>query len=239
MNDSQNDIPRKKRIVIESDGPYRVEGGIPLVSKVQVVSEFGEPLTWKKEKTIPTAEEYTLCRCGHSKEMPFCDCSHAEIGFDGKETAATSTFEERKEVLRGGINLVVKRDYSVCMEAGFCGNRLTNIKQMLGQTDEPKIRAEIIGMIERCPSGSYTYAMREDETDIEPDLPEQIAVTTEITDQGAIRSALWVTGNIPIERSDGLPFETRNRVTLCTCGESKIKPLCDSTHRNLESARLK
>jgi hypothetical protein len=110
---------------------------------------------------------------------------------------------------------------------------------MLTQTDEPKVRAEIMAMIERCPSGSYTYSMAEGEPDIEPDLPEQIAVTIDITDDGKIRSAYWVTGNIPIERSDGQPFETRNRVTLCSCGESKSKPLCDSTHRNLESARLK
>jgi CDGSH-type Zn-finger protein len=239
MNILQNENPRKKRIVVESDGPYRVEGGIPLVSKIQVVSEFGEPLTWKKEKTFMTGEEYTLCRCGHSKEMPFCDCTHAEIGFDGAENADTTMFDERKVDLPGGKNILVKRDPSICIESGFCGNRITSIKKMLTQTDEPKVRAEIMAMIERCPSGSYTYSMAEGEPDIEPDLPEQIAVTIDITDDGKIRSAYWVTGNIPIERSDGQPFETRNRVTLCSCGESKSKPLCDSTHRNLESARLK
>ena len=29
---------------------------------------------------------------------------------------------------------------------------------------------------------------------------------------------LWVTGGVPIEGSDGLPIETRNRVTICRCG---------------------
>ena len=28
-------------------------------------------------------------------------------------------------------------------------------------------------------------------------------------------------------------FETRNRVTLCSCGQSKIQPLCDGAHRAL------
>jgi CDGSH-type Zn-finger protein len=239
MDETENDHPIKKRIVVESDGPYRVEGGIPLVRKIQVVSEFGEPLTWKKEGIIPTSGEYSLCRCGHSKDMPFCDCTHSEIGFDGIEQADISTFEERKEDLPGGVNILVKRDYSLCMESGFCGNRLTNIKTMMAQTEEPKTRAEIIAMIERCPSGSYTYAMSKGEADIEPDLPEQIAVTTEVIDGGTVRSAFWVTGNIPIERADGKPFETRNRVTLCSCGESKRKPLCDGTHRTLESAKIK
>jgi CDGSH-type Zn-finger protein len=46
-------------------------------------------------------------------------------------------------------------------------------------------------------------------------------------------SALWVTGCIPVERADGKNFETRNRVTLCRCGKSKAKPLCDGMHRTL------
>ncbi|NMB60586.1 MAG: hypothetical protein GYA12_15540, partial [Chloroflexi bacterium] len=92
---------------------------------------------------------------------------------------------------------------------------------------------------ERCPAGAYTYAMKEGEPDIEPDLPEQIAVTVDINSDGPVRSAFWVTGNIPIERADGKPFETRNRVTLCSCGESSNKPLCDGTHRRIESTKIK
>jgi hypothetical protein len=88
-----------------------------------------------------------------------------------------------------------------------------------------------MAMIERCPSGSYTYALDEGSADIEPDLPQQVAVTTEMTSEGLIAGPLWVTGNILIERSDGQPIETRNRVTLCRCGQSKNKPFCDGTHR--------
>jgi len=102
---------------------------------------------------------------------------------------------------------------------------------MLADTEDTRIRSLVIAMIERCPSGSYTYTIEEGEADIEPDLPQQIAVTTEITSDGPIDGPLWVTGNILIERSDGQPFEARNRVTLCNCGLSKIKPLCDGTHR--------
>jgi hypothetical protein len=93
------------------------------------------------------------------------------------------------------------------------------------------VRSQVIAMIERCPSGSLTYAIQQGEADIEPDLPEQIAVVTEITSDGPIAGPLWVTGQVPIERSDGQPFETRPRVTLCCCGLSSVKPLCDATHR--------
>lgn len=228
----------RKRIVVEDDGPYRVEGGIPLVMKSQVVSEYGEPITWKTENRIPTEDVYYLCRCGQSHDFPFCDCTHGLIGFDGTETAPTDTFEERKQILAGGTGLVVKLDNTLCMNSGFCGNRLTNIKKMMPDTVEPRVRAEIIAMVERCPSGAYTYSMSESEPDIEPDLPEQIAVTTEITSDGAVRASYWVTGNIPIERADGQPFEIRNRVTLCSCGESSIKPLCDGIHRSLNHTKI-
>ena len=85
-------------------------------------------------------------------------------------------------------------------------------------------------MIEHCPSGSYTYAMTEDGDEIEPDLAVAIAVTEE---EREIAGCLWVTGGIPVTRADGEPFETRNRVTLCRCGESENKPYCDGTHRRI------
>ena len=47
--ESENDSPR---IVIMPDGSYHVFGDVPLVHKTQVVSEYGEPLTWKKIMNI-------------------------------------------------------------------------------------------------------------------------------------------------------------------------------------------
>jgi CDGSH-type Zn-finger protein len=222
---------RDKRIVVTEDGPYVVHGHIPLVHKTQVVSEHGEPLTWKTGEAIETPETYELCRCGQSSFKPFCDVTHALIDFDGTESADTRVTAERQVIFEGGTRIVVKRDYSLCMDSGFCGNRITNVEEMVPHTDDTQVRAQVMAMIERCPSGSYAYSIEEGEGDIEPDLPQQIAVTTEITSEGPIAGPLWVTGNVPIERADGQPFEMRNRVTLCCCGRSKIKPLCDATHR--------
>ena len=221
-----------KRIVVEEDGPYQVYGDIPLVRKTQVVSEYGEPLTWKKEDTLRASGTYELCRCGESTTPPFCDSTHREIGFDGTEMAVTGLTAERQVVFADSTKIVVKRDHSLCMESGFCGMRLANIEQMVAQTDDTNVRSQVIAMIERCPSGSYTYTIEEGELDIEPDLPQQIAVVTEITSDGPITGPYRVTGNIPIERANGRPIETRNRVMLCGCGKSKIKPLCDGTHRS-------
>ncbi|MCU0508764.1 MAG: CDGSH iron-sulfur domain-containing protein [Anaerolineae bacterium] len=218
-------------IEVEADGPYVVHGPIAFVRKVQVVSEHGEPLTWRKDVVIATGDTYELCRCGASTTWPFCDASHREISFDGTEAAETNTVEERRVEIPGGTGIVVYRDYSLCMESGFCGNRMGNVEEMTTSTDESTIRGQVMAMIERCPSGSFMYALRRGDVDIEPDLPCQVALTVEITSDGPIRGPLWVTGNIPIRRADGQPFQTRNRVTLCNCGKSKTKPLCDGTHR--------
>lgn len=221
----------EKKIVVQANGPYRVSGGIPLVRKTQVVTDQGEPLTWRRGETLPAGERYDLCRCGQSRNKPFCDESHLAAGFDGTETADTRPTAERQMIYPGGTELVVKTDGWLCMNSGFCGNRLATIRELVEHTDDVNVRSNVVAMVERCPSGSLTYAMAPDEPDIEPDLPQQIAVVTEITADGPLDGSLWVTGNIPIERADGQPFETRNRVVLCGCGRSMSKPLCDGTHR--------
>jgi CDGSH-type Zn-finger protein len=231
--DDANHTLDHKRIVVIKDGSYSVEGGIPLVSKTQVVSEHGEPLTWKTNGEIPVVEGwYCLCRCGGSSQFPFCDNTHQKMGFDGTETADTSPSEGRARQFPGGMHIIVKKDPTLCMQAGFCGLLNKSIGELVVDSADTTIRSLVIAMVERCPSGALTYHIEPDEADIEPDLPQQVAVTTEITAEGPIAGPLWVTGGIPIELSNGEMLETRNRVTLCNCGRSNIKPLCDGTHRN-------
>jgi CDGSH-type Zn-finger protein len=225
------DAGNGQKIVIRPNGPYKVHGDVPLVRKTQVVSEYGEPLTWKKGEALEIEDPYFLCRCGHSGDKPFCDASHREGDFDGTETADTGVTAERRVTYPGGTHIAVKCDESLCSESGFCGNRLTNVEQMVPHTDDTSVRAQVMAMVERCPSGSLTYSIEASEADVEPDLPRQIAATTEITSDGPVAGPLWVTGYIPIERADGQPLETRNRVALCCCGLSKNKPLCDGAHR--------
>jgi CDGSH-type Zn-finger protein/uncharacterized Fe-S cluster protein YjdI len=58
---------REPMVTVTNDGPYAVTGGIELVSV-----RFGEGAS---------KEHYTLCRCGGSKNKPFCDGTHWHIGF--------------------------------------------------------------------------------------------------------------------------------------------------------------
>jgi CDGSH-type Zn-finger protein len=232
-----------QRVVIVANGPYLVYGNVPLVRKRKVMSEDRHPIAWQKTEVLATEETYALCRCGQSGSKPFCDGTHARIGFDGAEAADVRVTAARAKVLAGsataasgevvhqGAGLVVRRDASLCMRAGFCVGRLKAIPALMADAADSDVRARIIGMVERCPSGSYTYALAPDGPEIEPDLPAAIAVTAE---EGELAGPLWVTGGIPVVRSDGKPFETRNRVTLCRCGHSRSKPLCDGRHRDIE-----
>ena len=43
-----------QKITVRPNGPYIVRGGVPLVRKTPVMSEHGEPLTWKKEDVLTT-----------------------------------------------------------------------------------------------------------------------------------------------------------------------------------------
>ena len=204
------------------NGPYIVDGGVELHKKQQVMSEHGEPLTWRTGEPIDTGDPYALCRCGGSDNKPFCDGTHARKGFDGTETAPSDAYANRAKTL-GGTNITVYDDRGICQHAGFCGNQATNVWDMVGETENSVIRGQVMAMIERCPSGALTYEV--DGEPLEPDLPTAVSPTQ--------NGPLWVTGSVPVERSDGLPFETRPRMTLCRCGESKNKPLCDGTHNEI------
>ncbi|MDF1602043.1 ferritin-like domain-containing protein [Nocardioides sp. YIM 152315] len=218
------------RIVVLPHGPYEVHGGIPLVRKLKVFApENDQSLAWQTTESLTTRSTYRLCRCGHSAAKPFCDDSHLRVGFDGTETAKIGSYESRRWMSQGeGVS--IRRVSSLCMHAAFCEGRTRQLDDWLASTGDTDTRAHVMWMVEHCPSGSYTYAVEPEDEAIEPDLPAEIAVVEE---EHGLASALWVTGRISILRADGQPWETRNRVTLCRCGQSRNKPLCDGTHRTI------
>lgn len=61
------DRPGGACVTVTKDGPYAVTGSIELAG---VAFGDGAP-----------KEHYTLCRCGASKNKPFCDGSHWDAGF--------------------------------------------------------------------------------------------------------------------------------------------------------------
>ena len=115
-----------------------------------------------------------------------------------------------------------------CAEARFCHPQ-GGTWRLVRQSDDPERRELAISQACNCPSGRLTAW--KDGDPIEPELEPSIGVTE---DPGAgVSGPLRVKGGIEIESADGTPYETRNRVTLCRCGHSKGKPLCDGSHRRV------
>ncbi len=62
-------------ITVRSNGPYK------LVGPVTIVDPDG------REFERPEGSAIALCRCGHSRNKPFCDASHRRVGFVAHDTA--------------------------------------------------------------------------------------------------------------------------------------------------------
>jgi CDGSH-type Zn-finger protein len=211
-------------ISVTTNGPYLVTGGLPITRRRPVVSEHGEPMTWQTMSAIEAPDTVALCRCGQSSNKPFCDGTHAVVGFDGTETAPESSYDDRQTTY-ATTGMVMRDDRSICEHAGFCSNRVTSVWKMVknGDTDDSVARAQLMAMVERCPSGALTYRLSAEGADVESELRAGIGVV----DDGP----LFVTGGVPIRRADGRGMEVRNRATLCRCGGSGNKPLCDGSHK--------
>ncbi|MQG35034.1 MAG: hypothetical protein FI717_12100 [SAR202 cluster bacterium] len=77
-----------------------------MVRGSQVMSEYGEPLSWEVEGGLDAKETVRLCGCGKSKNKPYCDQTHNMVDFEGDETADTEPIASReKTFLPNGIFL--------------------------------------------------------------------------------------------------------------------------------------
>ena len=211
--------PAPPSIRIRKDGPYVVTG-LPVRRMHAAESADGELIAWITEPDLPAPEVTVLCRCGRSAQKPFCDGSHRGQ-FDGTETAPESAYDERAEDYPGA-GIVMRDDRGLCAHTGFCTTKGTTAWKLSHLTEDPAARAQLVAMVEHCPSGALTYRGTGVERDAEPDLPAAVGVI----DDGP----LWITGSVPVQLSDGRAAEVRPRMTLCRCGGSANKPYCDGTH---------
>ena len=75
--DKESENNRFKIRVIEN-GPYMVFGGVPLTAQKIVLDADGQCREWSETRQYPEQQKYSLCRCGKSKNKPFCDGTHSE-----------------------------------------------------------------------------------------------------------------------------------------------------------------
>ena len=197
------------------DGPY-------LITNVAGLTDYlGVPLG-----ATPQA---ALCRCGASELKPWCDGSHAQIGFHAVK--AEDRVADRLDRYQG-IGITVGDNRGTCAHSGFCTDRLPSAFR---SDREPFVAPaggrvdEIIRAARECPSGALSATI--DGEDPVGRSDQQRAPAIEVSRDGPYR----VTGGVTLLDGDGNP-EPRNEgasiehYSLCRCGKSQNKPFCSGMH---------
>ncbi len=225
--ENANPSKQKRKIQVTKNGPYNVSGNIPLYRMViKCDGKTNTPIEWVFAGKLKTKANYSLCRCGHSKNKPFCDGTHFTIKFDGTENYDNIPFEQMAKTIEGP-GLTLKDAEILCASARFC-HRGGDIWDQIPQSDNPKIKDNCIRNECDCPSGRLVVVDKAKGKPVEPDFCPSIGL---IEDPAmGIDGPLWVRGGISVISAEGKFYEVRNRMTLCRCGKSTIKPFCDSSH---------
>ncbi|MBW6513419.1 MAG: CDGSH iron-sulfur domain-containing protein [Candidatus Syntrophosphaera sp.] len=180
-----------------------------------------DKFTNSRNEAIEIKPIMVLCRCGGSKNKPFCDQTHASIGFSDERSE--TRVPDRKDTYKGR-NITIHDNRGICSHAGFCTDNLSSVFRM---GKEPWIDPngadveDIKLVIKMCPSGALSYTENNLETnDFSND--EEIHIRK--------NGPYNVRGGIVIENVDLGDGASKEHYTLCRCGHSGNKPRCDGTH---------
>ena len=181
--------------------------------------ESTSPILFKEGKQLEAPETAYLCRCGLSKNKPFCDGEHKKNNF-------SSSCEIEEELLQEypGEQITIHFNRSICSGASECVRGLPSVfKSGDGgdwiRPDEDRVE-NIVAAIKKCPSGALSYS-----------IADRLKV------DGRDIAKITIVENGPyeveaVEVSDK-PTPTNcssSKMALCRCGHSKNKPFCDYSH---------
>ena len=223
--------PDQYYVTIDATGPYLVFGRPPI--KQQFIMENKDGFSWvyKEGQDYSKDEEpIALCRCGESKNKPYCDGSHQHARWDPELTAS------KKPVLDGaeevdGPTLILSDNPKYCAYARFC-DAYGSVWKLTKMSGEEEARELAIREANHCPSGRLKEWDAETKKPFEPHYDPSI----DIGEDPAIEASagIWLRGGIPIQTPDGFTYQVRNREALCRCGQSSNKPFCDGTHASFK-----
>ena len=178
-------------------------------------------LTNSQGESLAVRPVVALCRCGGSNIKPYCDGTHARIGFSSaKDPKRTPDRLDRYE----GQSITVLDNRGTCCHFGNCTDCLP---QVFHHDGEPFVTAdgasadEVEKIVRQCPSGALGFIR--DGVAYEGEARE-----TEI--YVAKNASYYVRGNIDLEGEPMNAGANREHFALCRCGHSKNKPFCDGTH---------
>ena len=194
-------------VELQKDGPLKVSG------LTAFYNSRGEAITARK--TV------FLCRCGDSRNRPFCDGTHVQTGFTGARSDDRVPDKlERYE----GREVTVLDNRGICSHAGYCTAGLPAVWRSAA---EPWIdpdgadKAAIVEIVRKCPSGALAYL---EDGQLRTDFHE--AAEIQVSRDGPY----CVRGGVELKDCEFGEGASREHYVLCRCGASRNKPFCDGSH---------
>lgn len=163
-----------------------------------------------------------LCRCGASKNKPFCDGSHKAIGFESRGGKAAG---RDRLIAYKGEDVTVNFNPLLCSHAAECGRLAAHIfnpeQNPWVQPDKGTV-LEVEAVIAACPSGALSLSL-------------DGAVTHRFSDRAEIEierhGPYWIK-DVPPPVAQSAEGGSQEKYVLCRCGLSGNKPFCDGSHRD-------
>ena len=178
-------------------------------------------MTNSKGEVLRTRPKLALCRCGGSSLKPYCDGTHATIGFQSAK-APDRTPDKQDRYDAEGVTVLDNR--GTCCHFGNCTDQLPSVFHVKGEPFVDPAGAspkEIIDIVRACPSGALSYV--EDGVEYAgEDRDESIYVSQ--------NGPYYVRGGIALEHVERNEGALTEHYALCRCGHSKNKPFCDGSH---------
>jgi len=221
-NDNDKEQISKPKILTLTNGPYYLINNM----KANVVDNLQNP----KGEPLSTISGIALCRCGASKNKPFCDGTHSIIGF----SSVNKTLDDNNKTFRDkrrdyvGKEITIHDNRKICSHAAECVKDLPSVFKLGNKpwVDPDGAETEqIIKTVQKCPSGALSFSI--DGVEFRnPSEQRNPMVTVSKNGPFCITGGIELIGE-NIRFGDGASLE---HYALCRCGASNNKPFCDGEH---------
>lgn len=221
LESKSSTLSEKPKIIPVPNGPLYLINSQKLEKAENLQNSRGEP--------ISRITSLALCRCGGSKNKPFCDGTHGPLGFSSENKNPPRTDDRRKDYL--GTKITVHDNRRICSHSAEC---LRNLESVFNLEEKPWVNPDnasvesVIDTVKKCPSGALSYSINGDEH----------------RDQTGRKPVVIVDKNGPYRVEGGIELEgidnncaigsSKEHYTLCRCGASNNKPFCDGTHLSIK-----
>jgi uncharacterized Fe-S cluster protein YjdI len=153
----EDQLKEKPKIMPLPNGPYYLLN--------DMVPKIVKNLQNSEGELLSTIRGVALCRCGASKNKPFCDGTHGIIGFSSKNKESLvdgSPIIKDKRKNYAGKEITIHDNRKICSHAAECVNNLPSVFKFNARpwiNPDVAEKEKMIDTIKKCPSGALSYSI--------------------------------------------------------------------------------